>query len=138
MSWIQRMARNHDDHRRPRGEEKRRGPSLAVETLHLADETYDLAPEPGGVESTQVMPIQCHCASCGVIEALQQGSNCGLSWREGGGVERRVLEEPWRACYHPCSKWLPKNTNQRMKDGEVPLTSPRLAHESHNLARGQL
>lgn len=25
-----------------------------------------------------------------------------------------------------------------MKDGQVPLTSPRLAHKSHNLARGQL
>lgn len=62
------------------------GSSLAVETLpssalHLADETYDLAPEPGGVKSTQVMPIQHHHASCGVIEAFQQGSNCGLSWR---------------------------------------------------------
>ena len=57
--------------------------TLPASALHLADEADDLAPKPGGVESTQVVPIQCHHASCGVIEALQQGSHCGLSWRKG-------------------------------------------------------
>lgn len=105
-SWTQRMARNREGHGHPQeqGDEwggKRRGPVLLFRpcptpALHLADETYDLAPEPGGVESTQVMPIQCHHASCGVIEALQQGSDCGLSWR--GEVEGELWGEGvlWR------------------------------------------
>lgn len=55
-----------------------------------------------------------------------------------GGYPSQQQQEPWRTRYQPCSKWSPRNTNQRMEDGEVPLTSPRLAHKSHNLARGQL
>lgn len=80
-------------------EKKEKGPWFDAQLLpasarHLADEADDLAPEPGGVESAQVVPIQCHHASRGVIEALQQGSHCGLSWKKGKLEvwEERVLE----------------------------------------------
>lgn len=39
-------------------------------------------------------------------------------------------------CSHPCSEWLLEKS-QRVRRWWAPLTSPRLAHEGHDLARGQ-
>lgn len=57
-------------------------------------------------------------------------STAGYSSQVGAGAREGLLP-----ALHQV---VTKNTNRRMKDGEVPLTSPRLANKSHNLARGQL